>query len=119
MTQADAAPAPDEGSNERLSIVVGMLQRFTWQRTNPRPDVLRIELGGRITLDDSAALWKRISETLAAPGDVISAEIDLSQIANPRGSPALPTSAQLHPALPTRSFKPMPPSPISAVSSTP
>ena len=57
-----------------------MLQRFTWARVNAAQGVQRVELGGSITIDDSAALWKRITETLTAPSDVRSVELDLSRI---------------------------------------
>lgn len=50
--------------DERLSLVAGMLQRFTWQRSERESDVVVIQLGGSIAIDDAAALWKRISETI-------------------------------------------------------
>lgn len=67
--------------DERLSLVAGMLERFSWQRADAAPHVLRVELAGSIAIDDAAALWKRISETLA--GDlsrVRSAELDLAGV---------------------------------------
>lgn len=50
--------------DERLSLVAGMLQRFTWQRSERESDVVLIQLGGSIAIDDAAALWKRISATI-------------------------------------------------------
>lgn len=80
MPLTDATARADDGPDERLSIVVGMLQRFSWERVGRQEGVLCIQLGGSITIDDSAALWKRIGETLAAPGDARSVEMDLSRI---------------------------------------
>lgn len=50
--------------DERLSIVTGMVQRFSWKRVETAEGTLRLELGGSITIDDAAALWKRVSETV-------------------------------------------------------
>lgn len=72
---------PPEDANERLSIVVGMLQRFSWERAAGANGGLKIQLGGSITIDDSAALWKRISELLAEPSSPGPVAIDLSRIA--------------------------------------
>jgi len=66
--------------DERLSLVAGMLQRFTWERSEIDPTSARIALGGQITIDDAAALWKRISETLAHVEELRNIELDLTQI---------------------------------------
>jgi phospholipid/cholesterol/gamma-HCH transport system permease protein len=42
-----------------------MLQRFDWQRDPSDDGTLRIRLGGELTIDDAAALWKRVTATLA------------------------------------------------------
>ncbi|MDX2052793.1 MAG: MlaE family lipid ABC transporter permease subunit [Polyangiaceae bacterium] len=65
--------------DDSKSLVVGFVQRFTWEpaRTD---EMSRIELGGSITIDDSAALWKRIGESLAELKGVRSVAIDLSRI---------------------------------------
>lgn len=72
--------AVEDGGDERLSLVVGMLQRFSWERVAGARGGERIVLGGSITLDDSAALWKRISELLAEATAKTELEIELSQI---------------------------------------
>lgn len=66
--------------DERLSLVAGVLQRFSWQRVEASP-LLRIELGGNLGIEDAAALWKRISETLGDELDgVRSVELDMSRV---------------------------------------
>jgi phospholipid/cholesterol/gamma-HCH transport system permease protein len=72
---------PSMAFDQRLSLVAGMLQRFTWERDEPSPTRTRIQLGGQITIDDAAALWKRISETLAhIPEGLQGIEVELSRI---------------------------------------
>lgn len=68
------------GFDERLSLVAGMLQRFSWDAANTADGALQIQLGGRITIDDAAALWKRISETLLSIGAANRVDLDLSGI---------------------------------------
>ncbi|HEY0466505.1 MAG TPA: MlaE family lipid ABC transporter permease subunit [Polyangiaceae bacterium] len=80
MVDAETLDRPSMVFDERLSLVAGMLQRFTWVHSELSPTSTRIELGGRITIDDAAALWKRISDTLAHVEDVQSIELELSQI---------------------------------------
>ncbi len=81
MSELDLAGAAEDGGNERLSLVVGMLQRFSWERAAGASGGERIVLGGSITIDDSAALWKRISAFLAEPQTASPVEIQLAQIA--------------------------------------
>ena len=57
-----------------------MLQRFSWDAANTADGALQIQLGGRITIDDAAALWKRISETLLSIGAANRVDLDLSGI---------------------------------------
>jgi phospholipid/cholesterol/gamma-HCH transport system permease protein len=80
MVDGGTLDRPSMVFDERTSLVVGMLQRFTWERVEKSPETLCIELGGRITIDDAAALWKRISETLAHVEGVQQIDVDLSQI---------------------------------------
>jgi phospholipid/cholesterol/gamma-HCH transport system permease protein len=80
MLEGDTLDRPSMVFDERTSLVAGMLQRFTWERAETSPTSLRIELGGRITIDDAAALWKRISETLAHVESVQQVDVDLSQL---------------------------------------
>ncbi len=79
MSESDALELGASPFDDRLSLVVGLLQRFTWQRDGI-DDAQRIELGGSITIDDSAALWKRVGEALAELGSTRSVEINLSRI---------------------------------------
>ncbi len=78
---------PSWALDDRLSLVAGMLQRFSWQGTEAADGTLRILLGGSIAIDDAAALWKRISETLAGDlSDVRAAELDLSGVSSIDGA---------------------------------
>ena len=80
MVDGQPLERPSLGFDERLSLVAGILQRFTWESVEASPTIARIELGGRITIDDAAALWKRISETLATIDGAQTIEVDLSRI---------------------------------------
>jgi len=80
MVDVQALDRPSLVFDERMSLVAGMLQRFTWERSELGPTSARIQLGGTITIEDAAALWKRISETLAHVEELRSVELDLSQI---------------------------------------
>ncbi|RYZ02996.1 MAG: MlaE family lipid ABC transporter permease subunit [Myxococcales bacterium] len=81
VTDTEALNRPSLAFDERLSLVAGMLQRFSWQSADATGGVLRIQLGGNIAIDDAAALWKRISETLAEGLDGVKAvELDLSAV---------------------------------------
>ena len=80
---SDTAPLdrPSLVFDERLSLVAGILQRFSWTSVEAAPDVLRVELGGSLLIDDSAALWKRIREAAAHElDDKRSAQLDLSKV---------------------------------------
>lgn len=80
VKESDVVDRPSVAFDERLSLVVGMLQRFSWQSAEAG-GVLRIQLGGSIAIDDAAALWKRISETLADELEGVRAvELDLSSV---------------------------------------
>jgi len=80
MVDGQTLDRPSLVFDERLSLVAGMLQRFTWERTEISPTSARIALGGQITIEDAAALWKRISETLTHLDDIQSLDLELSQI---------------------------------------
>jgi phospholipid/cholesterol/gamma-HCH transport system permease protein len=72
--------------DERLSLVAGILQRFSWHGAEA-DGLLRIRLGGSIAIDDAAALWKRISETLAEELEGVRAvELDLSTVSKIDGA---------------------------------
>lgn len=80
---SDTAPLdrPSLVFDERLSLVAGILQRFSWTSVDAAPDVLRVELGGSLLIDDSAALWKRIREAVAHELEgKRGAELDLSKV---------------------------------------
>jgi len=80
MIEGETFDRPSMVFDERLSLVAGMLQRFSWERAETSPTTARIELGGQITIDDAAALWKRISETSAHVEDLQRVEVELSKI---------------------------------------
>lgn len=80
MIDGQALDRPSMPFDERLSLVAGILQRFTWERTQTSPSHARIELGGQITIDDAPALWKRISETSAHVEGLQRIDLDLSGI---------------------------------------
>jgi phospholipid/cholesterol/gamma-HCH transport system permease protein len=80
VNETNAIDRPSIGFDERLSLVVGMLQRFSWERTAGDEGTTHVELGGRITIDDAAALWKRIIETLLDVEGVKTIDVDLAQI---------------------------------------
>jgi len=79
MSDIDALERAASRFDDRMSLVVGFLQRFTWERGGTE-QAQRIELGGTITIDDSAALWKRVGESLEELKTARSVEIDLSRI---------------------------------------
>lgn len=62
-----------------MGLVVGLVQRFTWERVGTE-EAQRIQLGGSITIDDSAALWKKIGEALLELKEARSVHLNLSQI---------------------------------------
>jgi phospholipid/cholesterol/gamma-HCH transport system permease protein len=55
-------PAPDS-FGDRIGRAAAALSRFTWQATTSAGGV-RIAIGGRITLEEAPALWKRVAEVL-------------------------------------------------------
>ncbi|HKO53096.1 MAG TPA: MlaE family lipid ABC transporter permease subunit [Polyangiaceae bacterium] len=75
-----AIDRPSIAFDERLSLVAGLVQRFSWERADSADGTVRVELGGRITIDDAAALWKRISETLVDVEGAKTVDVDLARI---------------------------------------
>jgi phospholipid/cholesterol/gamma-HCH transport system permease protein len=55
-------PAPDS-FGDRIGRAAAVLSQFTWQASLASGE-LCIALGGRITLDEAPALWKRVAEVL-------------------------------------------------------
>ncbi|HYP89755.1 MAG TPA: MlaE family lipid ABC transporter permease subunit [Polyangiaceae bacterium] len=81
VTNADVFDRPSLVLDERLSLVAGILQRFSWTNVDEANDVLRIELGGSLLIDDAAALWKRVNETAAHELDgKRGAKLDLAKV---------------------------------------
>jgi phospholipid/cholesterol/gamma-HCH transport system permease protein len=70
---------PPGDFDERVSRIVGFQPLFTW-RTSALDDGVRVDLGGRITIDEAPALWKRVSELLEGLGDNRRVLIDNSEV---------------------------------------
>jgi phospholipid/cholesterol/gamma-HCH transport system permease protein len=64
---------------ERISRIVGFQPLFTWRMTEVA-DGVRVDLGGRITIEEAPALWKRVSELLDGLGDHRRVQIDNSEV---------------------------------------
>ena len=84
MTKASVRAEPLSGTpwidapevfGERISRVAGFLPQFTWHVTE-LPDGVRVALGGRITIEEAPALWKRVSELLDTLGSKKRVQID-------------------------------------------
>jgi phospholipid/cholesterol/gamma-HCH transport system permease protein len=54
----DDAP---EVFGDRISRLAGFLPEFSW-RVTEQPGGLRVEISGELSIDEAAALWKRVSE---------------------------------------------------------
>jgi phospholipid/cholesterol/gamma-HCH transport system permease protein len=74
-----SAIGPEDVFGERISRIVGFQPLFTW-KTTELADGLRVDLGGRITIDEAPALWKRVSELLEGLGDRRRVQIDNSEV---------------------------------------
>jgi phospholipid/cholesterol/gamma-HCH transport system permease protein len=70
---------PNGVFGERISRIVGFQPLFTW-RTTELPEALRVDLAGRITIEEAPALWKRVSELLDGLGDRRRVLIDNSEV---------------------------------------
>jgi phospholipid/cholesterol/gamma-HCH transport system permease protein len=80
LTEAEALGRAAIAFDERRSLIAGMLQRFSWSAETSAAK-LRVQLAGSIAIDDAAALWKRISETLDDElSGVSTVELDLSGV---------------------------------------
>lgn len=88
VTEAEPTDRPSLAFDQRLSLVTGILQRFSWTKAETAsPELLQIRLGGSLSIDDAAGLWKRISETLADElDDVRSAVVELSSVSKIDGA---------------------------------
>ncbi len=83
----EAREPPPTELEQRLSFAVGMLQRLQWQRVESDAGRLEIRLGGALSIDDAAALWTRITETLALELEGIrAARLDLSNVTSIDGA---------------------------------
>ena len=76
-----AIPSLDaqEAFGDRISRVAGYLPEFRW-RVTELPDLIRVDLGGEITIDEAPALWKRVSELMERLGDRKRVQIDNSDV---------------------------------------
>jgi phospholipid/cholesterol/gamma-HCH transport system permease protein len=70
---------------ERISRVAGFLPEFNWEESE-LTDGVRVALGGRITIEEAPALWKRVSELIDHVGGKARVEIDVSLVASIDGA---------------------------------
>jgi phospholipid/cholesterol/gamma-HCH transport system permease protein len=70
---------PAEVFGERISRIVGFQPSFTW-RTTELEDGVRVDLAGRITIDEAPALWKRVTELIDGLGENRRVQIDNSGV---------------------------------------
>jgi phospholipid/cholesterol/gamma-HCH transport system permease protein len=80
---ADRAP---DSFEERIVRVASALPGFTWRASDSSGGHLQIAIGGSITLDEAAGLWKRVSEVLERERRITHATIDLSAVETIDGS---------------------------------
>jgi phospholipid/cholesterol/gamma-HCH transport system permease protein len=64
---------------DRVSRVAGFLPEFTWQ-AQELEDGWRVELSGRITIEEAPALWKRVSELLEEIGAQQRVQLELTRV---------------------------------------
>jgi phospholipid/cholesterol/gamma-HCH transport system permease protein len=64
---------------ERISRVAGFLPEFIWEESELEGGV-RVALGGRITIEEAPALWKRVSELIDHADGKSRVEIDVSLV---------------------------------------
>jgi phospholipid/cholesterol/gamma-HCH transport system permease protein len=81
--RADRAP---DSFGERIVRVASALPGFTWRASDSNGGHLQIAIGGSITLDEAAGLWKRVSEVLERERRITRATIDLSAVETIDGS---------------------------------
>jgi phospholipid/cholesterol/gamma-HCH transport system permease protein len=79
MSRTDAMERLSLEFGERRSLVAGLVERFTWHAEH-HADEQRILLSGSFTIDDAAAVWKRIGSTLAGSRGLRATAIDLSGV---------------------------------------
>jgi phospholipid/cholesterol/gamma-HCH transport system permease protein len=71
-------PAPDS-FGDRIGRAAAVLSRFSWS-THGAPGELAISLGGRITLEEAAALWKRVAGVLDRAQRFERVTVELDQV---------------------------------------
>jgi phospholipid/cholesterol/gamma-HCH transport system permease protein len=71
-------PAPDS-FGDRIGRAAAVFSRFTWS-TRGAPGEPEISLAGRITLDEAAALWKRVAEVLDPAQRLQRVTVDLAGV---------------------------------------
>jgi phospholipid/cholesterol/gamma-HCH transport system permease protein len=64
---------------DRVSRVAGFLPEFTWQ-AQELEDGWRVDLSGRITIEEAPALWKRVSELLEEIGTQQRVQLELTRV---------------------------------------
>jgi phospholipid/cholesterol/gamma-HCH transport system permease protein len=70
---------PAEVFGDRISRIVGFQPLFTW-RTTELADGVRVDLAGRITIEEAPALWKRVSELIDGLGEIRRVQIDNADV---------------------------------------
>jgi phospholipid/cholesterol/gamma-HCH transport system permease protein len=68
-----------ESFGERVSRVAGLLSDFVW-RSEHGADGTRVELGGRITIAEAAALWKRVTDLVESSAGVPHVVLDFDHV---------------------------------------
>lgn len=63
MSDVDLSEQSPDSFGERIVRVATLVPRFSWQ-TSGAGGELNIALGGRITIDEAAAVWKRVADVL-------------------------------------------------------
>jgi phospholipid/cholesterol/gamma-HCH transport system permease protein len=76
--------APDS-FGDRITRAASATPGFTW-RTATHAGGLAIGIGGSLTLDEAAGLWKRVTEVLERERRFAHVSVDLSQVASMDGS---------------------------------
>jgi phospholipid/cholesterol/gamma-HCH transport system permease protein len=71
-------PSPDSFGN-RIERVAAVVPQFSWQATSSAGQ-LEIALGGRISIDDAPALWKRVVNVLDRVLRLQSVRVDLNAV---------------------------------------
>jgi phospholipid/cholesterol/gamma-HCH transport system permease protein len=83
--QGDLADQAPDSFGDRIARAASALPGFTW-RTVDQGGGLHITIGGSITLDEAAGLWKRVGEVLERERRFSRAEVDLAGVESIDGS---------------------------------